>query len=283
MKKCPQCGTQYSDVTLSFCLQDGTPLVVLPQSDTPTVVLGDADTVVRGAGRWGESQVTHVAQQPQGQPRSNTALAVAGTAVGMLMLFGIIAIAAFIYMRSSGEVASNTNAKLPPASTPAANGNSRQPDMTPVATPSRTVDAPPGNVSMPPSTPSTDISAAKAEVSRRIESWKSQAEALNLNAYMSHYASTVDYYRRSGASIGFVRADKQRAFSSYSSIDVNLSNMSVDLDASGRDATVTFDKEWDFRGARSSSGKVRQLMKLTKIDGQWLITAEKDLRVYYTR
>src|SRR5438552_19014995 len=70
MKKCPQCGTQYSDITLSFCLQDGTPLVVAPQTDTPTVVLGETETVVprRGAIRvpiddsqpsgWGQIHVT---------------------------------------------------------------------------------------------------------------------------------------------------------------------------------------------------------------------------------
>src|ERR1051325_6980190 len=100
MKKCPQCGTQYSDVTLSFCLQDGTPLVAVPQTDTPTVVLGETETVVPGRNAirvpiddsqtsgWGQSQVTRVAPSPE-RKGSNTALAVVLTAAGMLVIFAV--------------------------------------------------------------------------------------------------------------------------------------------------------------------------------------------------
>ena len=37
MKRCPKCNSQYSDATLSFCLQDGTPLVEVRQSSVDTV------------------------------------------------------------------------------------------------------------------------------------------------------------------------------------------------------------------------------------------------------
>ena len=121
MKKCPQCGTQYSDVTLSFCLQDGTPLIVAPQADTPTVVLGETETAIprRDAIRvpiddpssrgWDKSQVTHVAQPPE-KKGSKTALAVLLTIVGMLLLFGIIGIAAMLFWPRPGpESAGNSN------------------------------------------------------------------------------------------------------------------------------------------------------------------------------
>src|SRR5215475_248155 len=37
MKRCPKCNSQYSDATLSFCLQDGTPLIEVKQSSVDTL------------------------------------------------------------------------------------------------------------------------------------------------------------------------------------------------------------------------------------------------------
>jgi hypothetical protein len=42
MKKCPQCGRDYNDDTLSFCLDDGSELLFGPSSgESPTVILPD--------------------------------------------------------------------------------------------------------------------------------------------------------------------------------------------------------------------------------------------------
>jgi hypothetical protein len=173
MKKCPQCGTQYSDVTLSFCLQDGTPLIVAPQADTPTVVLGDTETAIPrrdairvpiddpNSGGWDKSQVTHVAQPPE-KKSSKTALAVLLTIIGMLLLFGIIGIAAILFWpRPSPESArnsNNTNVVIP-------NNNSATPSSTvspiktaqinPASTPRpspATTFASPASSSYPPTT-----------------------------------------------------------------------------------------------------------------------------------
>src|SRR3981081_505212 len=37
MKRCPKCRRRYSDESLNFCLDDGSPLVVEPDSD-PTLI-----------------------------------------------------------------------------------------------------------------------------------------------------------------------------------------------------------------------------------------------------
>ena len=99
---------------------------------------------------------------------------------------------------------------------------------------------------------------------------------------MRKYAGTVDYYRKRGASVDFVRRDKQRAFDRFSSISVTISNMNVAVGDSGETATATFDKEWVFQGSRTSTGKVQQQMQFRKINGEWLITGERDVKVYYT-
>ncbi|MEO6588762.1 MAG: hypothetical protein ABIP06_05490, partial [Pyrinomonadaceae bacterium] len=79
-----------------------------------------------------------------------------------------------------------------------------------------------------------------------------------------------------------VRADKQRAFAQYDSIKFKISDVKVTPDATGEKATAIFDKEWNFEGAEKySSGKVRQMLTFSKINGQWLITGEKDLKTYY--
>ncbi|MGH9819119.1 MAG: hypothetical protein ACRD43_03025, partial [Pyrinomonadaceae bacterium] len=45
MKSCPKCASQYSDQTLSFCLQDGTPLVGGgKQSSVDTIAFGQPVT-----------------------------------------------------------------------------------------------------------------------------------------------------------------------------------------------------------------------------------------------
>ena len=45
MKRCPQCGRDYNDDSLSFCLDDGSDLLFGPSSDEPaTAILSDAPT-----------------------------------------------------------------------------------------------------------------------------------------------------------------------------------------------------------------------------------------------
>ncbi len=61
----------------------------------------------------------------------------------------------------------------------------------------------------------------------------------------------------------------------------NISNM--DVSVKGETATATFDKEWTFSGDGSNSGKVRSQLTFRRINGRWLITGERDVRVYHTR
>ncbi len=288
MKTCPHCDTRYSDDTLQFCLQDGTPLIGPAARDTPTVVLTEDETVARGGGQWQQSQVTHVAPATV-RKGANTAVAVAITAVAMLFLFVIAGVTAWLVIGNGGGPTSNTanlNGSNVPGNRPNTNVPATPTATVPSATPTATTETRPGtNTSTPetPLPPSTDDTQARNDVSQRISNWKSLLEARDLNGYMDNYASTVDYYRRQGSSVAAVRADKARAFTLYSSMRVNISNMSVSVGPSGDTATAMFDKEWSFSGRDTSSGKVRSQLGLRRINGRWLITSERDLRVYYTR
>ncbi len=301
MKTCPSCHTQYTDDTLRFCLQDGTPLDVLPATQQPTVSLSgqEVETAARAdipprdseVTQWkNKSEVTHVSSiQPKPSSSSRTALAVAATAVAMLLLFGVIGIGAWIYFSGSGDIAKNTsngNGNQNPF--PPRNVNSNGPITPTPAVPLPTATAVSNNNSYfpplrtPTPSPEIDKQQASREVSQQVYNWKSLAESGDLNSYMRKYAGTVDYYRKRGASVDFVRRDKQRAFNMFSSMSVTISNMNVSVGDSGETATAVFDKEWVFDGTRRSTGKVRQQMQFRRINGQWLITAERDVKVYYT-
>jgi hypothetical protein len=290
MKVCPECKTQYSDDTLRFCLQDGTPLVE-PFDPAPTLVMNRPEIETDPRGRRIDIPVANDDRNPPPpgtnavferpvKGRSRTPITIAATALGMLLLFGIGGLGAWLYFSNRNPEAvnssaatntqvrntnaySNVNMQPPPsatktASSPNANGNSR----------------PPQNV---------DHQAIKQEVTQKLMGWRSETEALDIDSYMAHYAPTVDYYNRSGVSAAYVRTDKQRAFSRFDAIRMDISKISVTSDPSGDTATAVFDKEWEFSGERNSSGKVRQMIRFRNINGEWLITAEKDLKVYYTR
>lgn len=105
-----------------------------------------------------------------------------------------------------------------------------------------------------------------------------------MDSYMNCYAETIDYYKAKGWSRSRVRADKQRAFSAFERLRISLENISVSLDSSGARATAVIDKTWDFTGAgRSNTGSVQQQITLVKSSGRWLISGEKDMKVYYSR
>ena len=171
MKNCPKCGTQYSDDSLSFCLQDGTPLVG-SEADTPTVVLGASGAPVtrRDAVRVpvggpdiagsGDGPFNRAAPPVVEKKSSNVMLAVVGTAVGMLVLFGIIGLAAFLFYRNS-QIAGVQNANVPPApNVPAINKNS----VTP-ASPART-SAPSSPAPSPASSPAEPVLSSYPATSR---------------------------------------------------------------------------------------------------------------------
>ncbi len=291
MRTCPSCHSQYTDDTLRFCLQDGAPLEVLPATQQPTISFAgqELETAARVNTPAPESEVTRWKPKSEVADASKTALAIVATAVVMLLVFVVGGIGAWIYFKGFGDdIARNANNgsgnqnAVPPGNMNSNGLSTPAPTVMPSATAVSNNNSSPDRKITPTPTPQVDKQQASREVSQQIDSWKSLAESGDLDSYMSKYAGSVDYYRKRGASIDFVRRDKQRAFKMFSSISVNISNMDVTVDDSGGRATAAFDKEWVFDGSRRSTGKVRQQMQFRKFNGQWLITGERDVKVYYT-
>jgi len=285
MKICPQCQTAYTNDSLQFCLQDGAQLI----SQASTGDWSESETLVsppvqRGNMRvnaqdlqtpqsWARSQETIVAP-PQ---KSNTSLIVTLTALATLAILGGIAVGTYLFMREEKtEVTQNTNSKTITVTTPNANQAANVNSNTNASpTPSETP--------MPkPTLKPKEVEIIKSDVGGVIDDWKNASEGLDLDAHMSNYAETVDYYKGGRVNVGTVREDKQRAFENYNNIKMDISNMKITPDETGEKATAVFDKEWTFEGEdKYSTGKVQQQLQLSKIGGKWRITSEKDMKVYY--
>lgn len=280
MKVCPNCQTRYTDESLKFCLQDGTALVNdESQSSMPTVAFNDEqETIVKNRTSGGNRvetqnyppQPPQAANYPTETKKSNTTLAVVVTVLTMLLVFAV-GIAGWLYLKNKNEIAANQN-------TQNSVQNSAKPTATPTAKPSVKPSA------TPTPAPQFDAEELKAGVSKSVNAWRAAAESIDLDEYMTHYAPTVDFYNKKQAGIGTVRADKEKAFSAYDTMKITLGNINVTPDATGENATAVFDKEWYFENAEKvSEGKVQTELKLKSIGGDWKITGERDLKVYYTK
>lgn len=311
MKYCPNCQTRYTDDTLRFCLQDGAPLIAETDAAVPpTVQLSETETETLVSPRPVEPLRFDLPEQTrESQPneppfspppvdappkKSKVLPLVLLTAFVTLLLLGAGVAATLIYLKNNrADTAKNTavnvNAKTPETNVKN-NSNGKYstaqadlPKNESVANIAGNANgAPVVNLTPIPSVDRKQIEQIKEEVAERVDGWRSLTESRDLNDYMNYYADTVDYYNKRGASAASIRADKQRAFGNFDAIEMNISNLTVTPDATGDRATAVFDKEWVFDGEeKSSSGKVKSELQMRKINGEWLITSERDLKVYY--
>ncbi len=271
MRTCPNCQSQYTDDSLRFCLQDGTPLVS-PQA-APTVSFSDHETLVAarptnppfsGFERRTEPDLTPL-------PPTKSKFLLVAVVVLTIVLLAFVGVGAWI-VYNGGSPYSRTNPML-------ANANTDRP-VTPTKSRTDATSNKPVTAATPSAT-AADIAKVKTDVSDRIESWRTNLEALDLDAFMANYADSIDYYNGRGTTRAAVKDDKQRAFVKFDSMKMTISNMTITPGPGDSRAVAVFDKEWVFTNAAGdrNAGKVKQQMTLEKISGKWLITLEKDLKV----
>lgn len=119
MKQCPSCKTTYTDDSLSYCLSDGTSLILVAD-DEPTVVRSIKNDAVRVDVKHRPEPV--VVARPEQPPASNSwiKILIAALVLGVLAIAGLgLAGAAFYY--GSGNITAETPPKSPtpvPTQTP---------------------------------------------------------------------------------------------------------------------------------------------------------------------
>ncbi|HKC63040.1 MAG TPA: nuclear transport factor 2 family protein [Pyrinomonadaceae bacterium] len=318
MKRCPTCQRTYADDTLRFCLEDGTPLVsdsalssdatllldsastepppteILPLDSAPTVRAYDMDATERRRqpaptakqqARPTINEFQNVAATTTQKPRS-TASVVAITIVATILLLGLGGLGAWLILKDKNSSASGVNSNIVVSnSNPGSNSSNTNRPPVIVSTPNATPFATPAQTATPYSTPSatpTDTSTARREVMNALNGWVETMRAGNLDAHMAYYANTLHtYYLQSNVSSSRVRSYIAPAFSKYTSFDVRLSNVQIDVDPSGEKAEATFDKTFTFSGSSTYSGSGLNRFWFEKFGNRWLITGEKDLKTYY--
>lgn len=304
MKICPQCRSTYTDDTLQFCLQDGTPLAVHSDysSSLPTVSWAESETLLHNKpeqvridlqeSKTTQSQnvenpyITNAEIEP---PKKSKTFLLVLLGLLLLLVVGVAGVAGVFYYLglNNNNVVQNTNNNLNNNSNPFSNlntnSNSNSNSNSDVNTNTNV------NVATPTPKPTlkpAEIEAAKKEVESTIYGWKSSAENHNLEANLSNYADTVDYYKAGKLNRSKLKTNKEPAYKRYDSIEIDIENIKVTPDAVGEKATVIFDKFWDFTGVDKDGndifyrGKVQQQLILNKVGGKWRIVSEKDLKVY---
>jgi len=103
MKRCPQCGSMYSDDRLNFCLADGTPLTFTSEHDETTTLVRQRDVVPK----------TQVGNNKSGVSSIFKYLTI--VLVALILLLGLAGV--FVWSYWNSDTARNTSApsERPPA------------------------------------------------------------------------------------------------------------------------------------------------------------------------
>jgi hypothetical protein len=305
MKRCPTCQSIYTDDSLSYCLQDGTKLVTVSDSSAeatwhisgsgagrqtgneppPTEILRPEDmptarieatppTREQQRARptaLDEDEQTAIRTAPA--PRRSNATVIALSALVALLLVALGGLIAWIMLRDKPQ----PEARVAPA-------NSNQAEVRPANTNTARANAnnPPSANTTPQPSP-VDVSAVRTEVQAALNGWAGTVRQRNLEEHMKYYADVLDvYYNATNVSRDRVRADRSAAFDKYSSLEMQVSNLNIDVDPSGTRATATFDKSFEFSNdEKTYSGSGLNRFWFVKTGGRWRITGEKELKSYY--
>src|SRR5215218_7352756 len=121
MKRCPECRRDYTDDTLSFCLEDGTPLVYGVSADEPATAILSAPISVTSGFAESDATANTAVLQPQATANGPVAVAGPGSLSGkrlvaipiLLAIFAIAGLFGYRYFASAGTQQINSIAVMP--------------------------------------------------------------------------------------------------------------------------------------------------------------------------
>jgi ketosteroid isomerase-like protein len=235
-----------------------------------------AVTVRQEARATRREEAHNFAAVPAPSPARSTTSVVAVTVAATILLLGLGGLGAWLMLRDTTTEVSrggNQNTQPTPAYTP-----TNTPAPSPTPTSSTPTPAP-----QPTQTPGGGTSGASREVAGALEGWRRTMNNPDVNAHMAYYADTLHtYYNAKNVGAGMVRDNVARAFSAYDTFNVRIDNLQIEVDPSGERAVATFDKTFEFRSpGKAYEGSGLNRFWFEKIGGRWLITGEKDLKIYY--
>ena len=289
MKSCPKCSNQYSDPTLSFCLQDGTPLVAQKQSSVDTVsfnlnpvtsekIFPTQEIAAAPQFQTEARQTYEFRPQPVVMPRrkSRAGLIAASILIPIFLIVAVIGTAGLVFINSRQHQAEEkkavdvTDEKI--EKTKATDTSTSYPGIDPKS-------ARPDSAESGP----TNVDGVRKEITAIVNAWKDAAENRKASEYSAMYGEKVDYFDKQGVAQSEVRAEIQKVFDEYNEIDLEITNLEVAVDAAGDAATAVFDKEWSYEAKpKLTEGKAHTKLHFRKVGTAWKIVAEEYLKIYDT-
>jgi hypothetical protein len=127
-------------------------------------------------------------------------------------------------------------------------------------------------------------STARGEIDGLLDRWRNTFLRGDVNGQSILYAPQMElFYRRNAVSRETVRREKSRMMELYPQVHrYDISDVKLESHK-GDEAVVSFRKDWDMNGDRRFSGAERQRLKLKRINGDWKIIREEELKIYWVR
>jgi hypothetical protein len=126
--------------------------------------------------------------------------------------------------------------------------------------------------------------AKAAGIDQFLDRWRDTVARGDVDGNTDLYAPTVTrFFRQRNVSHAAVRKVKSQMMSLYPTVNrYDISDVKVESN-DGKDAVVSFRKDWDMNGRQRFTGAERQRLKLRRLDGDWKIVSEEELKVYFVR
>ena len=123
-----------------------------------------------------------------------------------------------------------------------------------------------------------------AGIDQLLTRWRDTVAKGDLEGHTNLYAPNVDrFFRQRNVPHEAVRKVKSQMMTLYPTITrYDISKVTVESNT-GNEAVVSFRKDWDMKGRRRFAGAERQRLKLRRIAGDWKITSEEELKIYWVR
>ena len=290
MKSCPKCSNQYSDPTLSFCLQDGTPLVAQKQSSVDTVSFSvnpvTSEKIFPTQEFPAAPQFQTEAPQTYGfvpqavaipRRKSRVGLIAASILIPIFLIIAVVGTVGLVFINSRERQAEEKRVAEVADEKVAATKDSDKMSSDPVNETDKSAKP------VPAETAPANIEAVRKEITEIVNAWKDAAESRKASEYSGMYGDKVDYFDKQGIAASEVRTEIQKVFDEYSEIDLEITNVEVAVDAAGDAATAVFDKEWSYEAKpKLTEGKAHTKLHFRKGGTGWKIVAEEYLKIYDT-
>jgi hypothetical protein len=134
------------------------------------------------------------------------------------------------------------------------------------------------------STRARSTDADTGGIDRLLARWRDTVAKGDVDGNTELYAPRVDrFFRERNVSQASVRKTKSQMMSLYPTVNkYEISDVKVEKN-DGREAVVSFRKEWDMKGQKPFSGAERQRLTLRRIGGDWKIVGEEETKVYWVK